>query len=118
MFNFFSPRVSPNLLSNSLVERPFQSGNRSSAYKIAYTVPQATQSIDALAKLLYELLFEFIVDRSNYAISDRNRLSVKSQNFIGCLDIFGFEVNPLLSLFFWFFQLFGFSLIFFSDIFL
>jgi myosin-5 len=47
---------------------------------------QAAEARDALAKILYKRLFEWLVSRINAAILKPGR-----KNFIGVLDIFGFE---------------------------
>ncbi|ODV59257.1 myosin 1 ASCRUDRAFT_82281 [Ascoidea rubescens DSM 1968] len=49
---------------------------------------QAKFSLDALSKSLYERTFKFIVDQ----INDKLDHSLNSSNFIGVLDIAGFEI--------------------------
>mmetsp|Transcript_36306 Transcript_36306/g.58686 ORF Transcript_36306/g.58686 Transcript_36306/m.58686 type:complete len:1509 (-) Transcript_36306:778-5304(-) len=56
-------------------------------YTIDHTVDQAVDARDALAKGLYGRLFEWLVQRINKSI----RNDAKTANFIGVLDIFGFE---------------------------
>ncbi|CAO3616361.1 unnamed protein product [Cunninghamella blakesleeana] len=51
---------------------------------------QVCASLDALAKTLYERNFARLVERVNYAI-DGNK-SLDNMNFIGVLDIAGFEI--------------------------
>ena len=51
-------------------------------------VVQAEYSTDALAKAIYDRLFKWIVQRINDAMVTHGR----SANFIGCLDIAGFEI--------------------------
>ena len=50
---------------------------------------QADYSCQALAKSIYERLFKWIVTRINGALETHGR---SAANFIGCLDIAGFEI--------------------------
>ncbi|XP_072340030.1 unconventional myosin-Vb-like [Scyliorhinus torazame] len=59
----------------------------SETYIKAMTIKQATRSRDALAKHVYGLLFNWIVNQINKAL----RSSSKQHAFIGVLDIYGFE---------------------------
>ncbi|ODQ77115.1 hypothetical protein BABINDRAFT_181907 [Babjeviella inositovora NRRL Y-12698] len=53
---------------------------------------QARATIDAVAKMLYERIFRFIVDKINEElVLDETRATGES-NFIGVLDIAGFEI--------------------------
>lgn len=55
---------------------------------------QVSASLDALAKTLYERNFARLVERVNYAI-DGNK-SLDNMNFIGVLDIAGFEIFEVI----------------------
>lgn len=52
---------------------------------------QATFAIDALSKMLYEKLFQFLMDRINSNFND-NSFDDGFTNYIGILDIAGFEI--------------------------
>ena len=58
------------------------------------SVESATESRDALAKSIYAKLFNWVVNRVNQSIVATTSASgiKKNFNFIGVLDIFGFEV--------------------------
>ncbi|KAG7813343.1 hypothetical protein KL921_000889 [Ogataea angusta] len=56
------------------------------------TASQAKFAIDALSKSLYERLFQFLVDKINDNFSRNSLLSMEAQNFVGILDIAGFEI--------------------------
>lgn len=51
-------------------------------------VEQAVENRDALAKYVYEKLFNWLVGRINQSLAP----SCQKSNFIGILDIFGFEI--------------------------
>lgn len=55
---------------------------------------EVKSTIDALAKHLYEKLFQFIIERINASLADGNHLS---ERFIGVLDIAGFEIFEINS---------------------
>ncbi|XP_031425450.1 unconventional myosin-Va isoform X2 [Clupea harengus] len=59
------------------------------------TIPklQAINSRDALAKLIYAKLFNWIVDHVNHSL----HATVKQHSFIGVLDIYGFETFEINS---------------------
>lgn len=71
------------LNSNFKVGREIVSQQRTSA--------QAKFAIDALSKTLYEKLFQFLMDRINANFND-NSLEDGFTNYIGILDIAGFEI--------------------------
>ena len=56
------------------------------------TIPklQAINSRDALAKLIYAKLFNWIVDHVNHSL----HATVKQHSFIGVLDIYGWVSDP------------------------
>jgi len=54
-----------------------------------YTQQQATDARDAMVKRVYAALFQLMVDRINAVLSHGNANNYR--NFIGVLDIFGFE---------------------------
>ena len=60
-----------------------------------YTVAEAINTRDAMAKCLYNALFHYIVLRINQALIKKESTMGKGQKdkgyFIGILDIFGFE---------------------------
>ena len=60
------------------------------SYTINLNSDQINSTIQGITKFIYSELFNFIVKRINSCIND-NRVNENSQ-FIGILDIFGFEV--------------------------
>ncbi|VDO35755.1 unnamed protein product, partial [Brugia timori] len=56
-----------------------------------YSVSEAKDTRDAMAKCLYNALFYWIVLRINQALLKKERLTSKTGYYIGILDIFGFE---------------------------
>lgn len=56
------------------------------------TVDAAKSNRDAMAKLIYATIFNFIVDKVNENLGSSSAKKVsKNNNFIGVLDIYGFE---------------------------
>lgn len=56
-----------------------------------YSVIEAVNTRDAMAKCLYNALFHWIVLRMNQALLKKERITSKAGYYIGILDIFGFE---------------------------
>ncbi|KAF9486594.1 hypothetical protein BDN70DRAFT_870194 [Pholiota conissans] len=75
------------VLTQRVVETT-RGGRRGSIYDVPLNPAQATSGRDALAKAVYNNLFEWIVSRVNVSMKTR---STHSQ-IIGILDIFGFEI--------------------------
>ncbi|TFY71324.1 hypothetical protein EVG20_g1674 [Dentipellis fragilis] len=63
-------------------------GRRGSVYDVPLNPAQATSGRDALAKAIYNNLFEWIVSRVNVSMKSRGTVT----QLIGILDIFGFEI--------------------------
>ncbi|KAJ3929553.1 MAG: myosin-1 [Lentinula lateritia] len=63
-------------------------GRRGSVYDVPLNPAQATSGRDALAKAIYNNLFEWIVSRINVSMKPRSAHA----HIIGILDIFGFEI--------------------------
>ncbi|GAA6000111.1 class I myosin [Rhodotorula paludigena] len=63
-------------------------GRRGSVYEVPLNPAQASSVRDALAKAIYNNLFEWIVDRVNISMKAKQQ----SQTIIGVLDIYGFEI--------------------------
>lgn len=63
-------------------------GRRGSIYDVPLNIVQAIAGRDALAKALYNNLFEWIVSRVNVSMAAK----VSPDNVIGVLDIYGFEI--------------------------
>ncbi|EIW86978.1 myosin class I heavy chain [Coniophora puteana RWD-64-598 SS2] len=63
-------------------------GRRGSVYDVPLNPAQATSGRDALAKAIYNNLFEWIVSRINVSMKPRSATA----QVIGILDIFGFEI--------------------------
>ncbi|KAA8893142.1 myosin-1 [Sphaerosporella brunnea] len=64
-------------------------GRRGSVYEVPLNPAQASAVRDALAKAIYNNLFEWIVDRVNLAMTTQGGAVANS---IGILDIYGFEI--------------------------
>ena len=57
------------------------------------TQEEAWDLRDSMAKIVYERMFNWIISKVNIAISgEKKKKSRKKVNFIGLLDIFGFEI--------------------------
>lgn len=84
-------QVQEELLIKSLVERIIETGHgakRGSTYHSPLNIVQATAVRDALAKAIYNNLFEWIVDRVNISL----QAFPGADKSIGILDIYGFEI--------------------------
>ncbi len=78
-------------LQRSLVERTMQTSHgmrRGSTYHVPLNIVQATAVRDALAKGIYNNLFDWIVARVNTSLGQLDALGPS----IGILDIYGFEI--------------------------
>ncbi|ORX94706.1 myosin 1 [Basidiobolus meristosporus CBS 931.73] len=83
--------VDPELLNKAMTSRIIETkrgGLRGSVYEVPLNQTQAIAVRDALAKALYDRMFEWIVTRINLAMKERT----KSDFVIGVLDIYGFEI--------------------------
>jgi len=80
-------------LEKSMISRSLTLGasKRKSSIRVLLNTTQAMETRDALAKVLYDRLFSYIIEKINNAISsDIDRKNIESM--IGILDIYGFEV--------------------------
>ncbi|OAX40076.1 hypothetical protein K503DRAFT_28351 [Rhizopogon vinicolor AM-OR11-026] len=75
------------VLTSKVVETQ-RGGRRGSVYDVPLNPAQATAGRDALAKAIYNNLFEWIVARINVSMKARSATA----QVIGILDIFGFEI--------------------------
>ncbi|KAJ7492331.1 microfilament motor [Mycena latifolia] len=75
------------VLTSKVVETQ-RGGRRGSVYDVPLNPSQASSARDALAKAIYNNLFEWIVSRVNVSMKPRSA----SAQVIGILDIFGFEI--------------------------
>ncbi|CUM67232.1 uncharacterized protein PRCAT00004925001 [Priceomyces carsonii] len=83
--------VDAEILKKALIERVMQTSHgmrRGSTYHVPLNIVQATAVRDALAKGIYNNLFEWIVDRVNISLKGKGQ----SHKSIGILDIYGFEI--------------------------
>ena len=64
-------------------------GGRTSSYRIPLDVKQATFTRDAIAKTIYNTVFHWVVKKIRQSLNTRE--SITPSNYIGVLDIFGFE---------------------------
>ncbi|KAL6451795.1 MYO5 Myosin-5 [Candida maltosa Xu316] len=84
--------VSGEIVKKSIIERTIETSfgsRRGSTYHSPLNIVQATAVRDALAKGIYNNLFEWIVERVNISLQGHQQQSSKS---IGILDIYGFEI--------------------------
>jgi hypothetical protein len=80
------PLPFPLLTSLPQTQKTIQGRGRSSIYVKPFTLEQATENRDSMAKEVYSRLFDFIVMLINQKLSGD-----LSPNFISVLDIYGFE---------------------------
>mmetsp|Transcript_3090 Transcript_3090/g.10120 ORF Transcript_3090/g.10120 Transcript_3090/m.10120 type:complete len:594 (-) Transcript_3090:407-2188(-) len=81
--------VSPEQLAHALVHRKIQSGSaRSTQYAVQQNSDQAYGIRDALAKTVYERLFNWVVEKINQSMA----CTSAGLKCLGVLDIYGFEV--------------------------
>lgn len=83
--------VDGGLVQKVLTQRVMETtrgGRRGSVYDVPLNPAQASAGRDALAKAIYNNLFEWIVSRVNISMKAR----AASAHVIGILDIFGFEI--------------------------
>jgi len=81
-------QVAPEFLAQSLNHKAIQSGSaRATQYQVPQNPDQSDAIRDALAKTLYERLFDYIIDKVNASMANSAQ-----GNVIGVLDIYGFEV--------------------------
>lgn len=84
-------QVDAGILVKSLVERILETSHgmrRGSVYHVPLNQVQATAVKDALAKAIYNNLFEWIVERVNISL----QAYPGADKSIGILDIYGFEI--------------------------
>eukprot|EP01100_Stratorugosa_tubuloviscum_P012322 TRINITY_DN580_c0_g1_i1.p1 TRINITY_DN580_c0_g1~~TRINITY_DN580_c0_g1_i1.p1 ORF type:complete len:824 (+),score=434.13 TRINITY_DN580_c0_g1_i1:48-2474(+) len=80
--------VEANFIHQSLNHRQIQTGSaRATQYAVPQNAEQSTSMRDALAKTLYDRIFDYIVNKINEAMALGGNNKV-----IGVLDIYGFEV--------------------------
>ncbi|GMM31126.1 myosin 3 [Martiniozyma asiatica (nom. inval.)] len=85
-------QVDAGVLCKSLTERIMETSHgmkRGSIYHVPLNPTQATAVRDALAKGIYNNLFDWIVDRVNASFAT---LGANIHKSIGILDIYGFEI--------------------------
>ncbi|KAG6900504.1 class II myosin, partial [Termitomyces sp. T159_Od127] len=83
--------VDSSLVQKALTMRVMETqrgGRRGSVYDVPLNPSQATSGRDALAKAIYNNLFEWIVSRVNISMKPR----FAHAQVIGILDIYGFEI--------------------------
>ena len=61
------------------------------AILVPYSVAEAQNARDAMVKRVYSELFQQVINRINETLSNTTGAASKRHNFIGVLDIFGFE---------------------------
>lgn len=83
--------VEGEILMKSVIEKVVQTSHgmkRGSTYHVPLNIVQATAVRDALAKGIYNNLFEWIVERVNVSLKGAST----SNKSVGILDIYGFEI--------------------------
>ncbi|KYQ93669.1 myosin IF [Tieghemostelium lacteum] len=81
------------VLEKALISRSLTTGagKRQSSIKVLLNPTQARETRDSFAKVLYDRLFSFVVEKINETIG--NGIDQKQiESIIGILDIYGFEV--------------------------
>ncbi|KAI0785367.1 P-loop containing nucleoside triphosphate hydrolase protein [Irpex lacteus] len=90
-FAAYLMEVEPALVQKVATTRHVETqrgGRRGSVYDVPLNPAQAGSTRDALAKAIYNNLFEWIVSKINVSMKPRQA----SEHLIGILDIFGFEI--------------------------
>lgn len=77
-----------NKVLTSKIMETTRGGRRGSVYEVPLNIVQASAGRDALAKALYNNLFEWIVSRVNVSMATKSA----PEHVIGVLDIYGFEI--------------------------
>ncbi|KAL5535659.1 MYO1_1 [Sanghuangporus sanghuang] len=81
------PAMVRKVLTTKVVETQ-RGGRRGSIYDVPLNPAQANSGRDALAKAIYNNLFEWIVSRVNVSMKPRSATA----QLVGILDIYGFEI--------------------------
>jgi len=79
--------LSPQKINDALTTTPKKIGGEAVTQRV--TAPMAAVLRDSLAKAIYERLFHYIIQRLNATVQSTAGIS---SEFMGLLDIFGFEV--------------------------
>jgi len=83
--------VSAAQLQSSLTSRKVSSG-RGSSYTVPLTDSQCLDTRDAMAKAIYQAVFDWVVSRLNVFMSvEAGVVDEEEELFVGLLDVFGFE---------------------------
>lgn len=92
-----SPQALLKLLTNRTIEAGGSRGSRrESALVKPLTTGEATAARDNVARLVYSLLFDFIVGQTNHVLGvEKDKAAEESSSLptrtLGLLDLFGFE---------------------------
>eukprot|EP01125_Pyxidicula_operculata_P015030 TRINITY_DN5079_c0_g4_i1.p1 TRINITY_DN5079_c0_g4~~TRINITY_DN5079_c0_g4_i1.p1 ORF type:complete len:1822 (+),score=626.20 TRINITY_DN5079_c0_g4_i1:45-5510(+) len=86
-----------------LTNKTFSGGGRATTYSIPLNKNQAVENRDAMAKMLYSKLFDYLIKRLNQELAGRTEVVGNAGNaeenpFIAVLDIYGFELFKTNSL--------------------
>lgn len=89
-------QISSTSLADALLFKVLASASkRGSVYKSNLLPEQAAATRDALTKSIYDRLFNYLVDRINLAM----KTNEKDIRHIGVLDIYGFEIFDVCTIF-------------------
>ena len=77
-----------DVLDSKLTTRVVKAKGRNSVYTVPLKVTEANEARDALAKAVYDNLFGYLIFLCNSNLAADSA----TDNFIGILDIFGFEI--------------------------
>ena len=77
---------------------PFATKRRLSNIRSPRTVTQAEFARDAMAKSIYQRVFDWVVQRIVESLDTSSKTTLATKPFIGVLDIFGFECFEINSL--------------------
>ena len=77
-------------LATKLTSKVISSG-KGSSYTVPNSAEQCADARDALAKQVYVHLFDWLIERLNVALAGEGEDLNDDENFVGLLDIFGFE---------------------------
>ena len=82
-----------DVLDSKLTTRVVKAKGRNSVYTVPLKLNEANEARDALCKAVYDNLFAYLITLCNEMLEAKD----ETDNFIGILDIFGFEIFKINS---------------------